>query len=237
MEIVKQMTSRALLVAAAAITAAIVAVAATGGFAAADGDHRHGDDVLQHLRDHAVREQAKIDAAQAALATIAAAQAVVSVQSDLATVLVTLAIAEQLFRTCSQNNNCIPTGNTGSQIDNLRIVRGIVSDHRDNLATARDTAAAAIDSDSDGFETYAAFTTSLRVAEARLSYYNGLAVLRYLQSLRVNLADIGRCRITLDAVPEGRRWHAWSSGTVCWDRNDDGDFDDAGEVGSLLLDE
>ena len=42
---------------------------------------------------------------------------------------------------------------------------------------------------------------------------------------------------TIDAVPEGRRWHAWSSGTVCWDRNDDGDFDDAGEIGSLLMDE
>ena len=42
---------------------------------------------------------------------------------------------------------------------------------------------------------------------------------------------------TIDAVPEGRRWHAWSSGTVCWDCNDDGDFDDAGEIGSLLMDE
>ena len=41
----------------------------------------------------------------------------------------------------------------------------------------------------------------------------------------------------IDAVPEGRRWHAWSSGTLCWDRNDDGDFDDAGEIGSLLMDE
>ena len=42
---------------------------------------------------------------------------------------------------------------------------------------------------------------------------------------------------TIDALPEGRRWHAWSSGTLCWDRNDDGDFDDAGEIGSLLMDE
>ena len=42
---------------------------------------------------------------------------------------------------------------------------------------------------------------------------------------------------TIGAVPEGRRWHAWSSGTLCWDRNDDGDFDDAGEIGSLLMDE
>ena len=42
---------------------------------------------------------------------------------------------------------------------------------------------------------------------------------------------------TIDAVPEGRRWHAWSSGTLCWDRNGDGDFDDDGELGSLLMDE
>jgi len=67
---------------------------------------------------------------------------------------------------------------------------------------------------------------------------------RSFAALSVGAQAVGSCTDlvtgedrTIDAVPEGRRWHAWSSGTLCWDRNDDGDFDDDGERGSLLMDE
>lgn len=217
--------------------AAIIAIVAGAGSAAADGDHTSGTtSVLQHLRDHIANAPAELAAAQAAVNTINSATGVTNALAAHATARSAYIAAELAHANCHADSNCIPPGTSGSQQDAVVSTAIAEQTARAAVATARAAAAAAIDSDSDGDETYSAFVTALRRAESAASRARH-TIWHILHTTPVNDAPSGRCRITLDAVPENRRFHVWSSGTVCWDRNGDGDFDDAGEIGSLLMDE
>lgn len=211
--------------------AAIIAIAGSGGFAAADGDHSRGN-VLQHLRDHVATAQAAVAAAQAPITAILAAQTVMEAQTQLTSSISALAVTERALTICTRDNNC-----SGTEATAITIARTVVSNWRSTLATARDTAAAAIDADSAGDETWAAFVATRTRAQTALTSAQR-ELYRYLNDLRFGrVSDVpsGRCRVAIEALPQNRRFHVWGSGTVCWDHNGDGDFDDDGELGSLLL--
>lgn len=184
------------------------------------------------MRDHVATAQAAVAAAQAPITAILAAQAVVAAQTQLTSSISALAVTERALAICTRDNNC-----SGTEATAVTIARAVVSNWRGTLATARDTAAAAIDADSAGDETYAAFAATRTRAQAALASAQS-ELSRYLNNLRsgrVNDVPSGRCRVTIEALPQNRQFHVWGSGTVCWDRNGDGDFDDDGELGSLLL--
>lgn len=214
--------------AAALVIAAIIglgaAIAGGSGFAAADGDHKHG--ALQHLRDHIPTAQAAVAEARANAEAVFNRPAVQTALTALNTASEALTTAQRALDTCTRAGNCIASGTSGSQVD----ARDAAQTSRDtaltSFTTAIDTAAAAFDSDSDGDETWAEFSATRTLAEAALSHAH-LAVFRALHAdgLRVSDAPSGTYRITLDEVPENRRFHEWSSGSVCIN----------GRLGSLLL--
>ena len=211
------------LAAVAAIT--IASFAAFAGSAAADGDHTSGTtSVLQHLRDHIANAPAELAAAQAAIDTINSATGVTNALAAHATARNAYIAAELALSNCQSANNCIAPGTSGSQQDAVTSTAIAEQTARAAVATARDAAAAAIDSDSDGDETYSAFVTAQSRAESAASRARH-TIWHILHTTPVNDAPSGRCRITLDAVPENRRFHVWSSGSVCIN----------GERGSLLL--